>query len=218
MSLDTNDHPPSDRPDRTDRDTLQHDLVCLTCGYNLKSLNRRGDCPECGLPIQHTLTARRGMTKRELAKLAYRVTALWFFLGMLRTLVGSWNYLFRSWNIPITLAVSVTITLFIWFKADWLARITLKQDGPLLITGRLVARQAMSVAMGIIGVLYLLSGISAAVWMGANYLLDFDPDYLKISSVGALLNLVIGLILLFGATRIAKAFLWLRTAGLRNKK
>ena len=31
------------------------DCPCIRCGYNLRSLPRTGDCPECGIPISQTL-------------------------------------------------------------------------------------------------------------------------------------------------------------------
>lgn len=30
---------------------LMHDRPCISCGYNLKGLDTRGNCPECGTPV-----------------------------------------------------------------------------------------------------------------------------------------------------------------------
>ncbi len=75
-------HAQSDNPDAH---TFAEDLMCLTCGYNLRGLPRSGGCPECGLKIVNTVIARQGMTKRELAALAFHMSALWFFFQMVQT-------------------------------------------------------------------------------------------------------------------------------------
>lgn len=38
--------------------TLETDLACLRCGYNLRGLTTAGACPECGLQIERTLHGR----------------------------------------------------------------------------------------------------------------------------------------------------------------
>src|SRR4051794_11063247 len=35
--------------------TIQHDLPCLGCGYNLRGLRGEGQCPECGLPVAESI-------------------------------------------------------------------------------------------------------------------------------------------------------------------
>lgn len=37
--------------------TLDHDLRCLSCGYNLRGLPTEGSCPECGSSIQTSVDA-----------------------------------------------------------------------------------------------------------------------------------------------------------------
>ncbi|GEM_PF-4232622 len=34
--------------------TINHDLPCLTCGYNLRTLDLAARCPECGQPVHAT--------------------------------------------------------------------------------------------------------------------------------------------------------------------
>ena len=37
---------------------LTGDLPCASCGYNLRGLSVRGNCPECGVPVRATILAR----------------------------------------------------------------------------------------------------------------------------------------------------------------
>lgn len=39
--------------------TVEQDLACQVCGYNLRMLQDGGRCPECGVPVQRSL---RGAT------------------------------------------------------------------------------------------------------------------------------------------------------------
>lgn len=34
---------------------IEHDLPCRTCGYNLRGLSPRGECPECQTPVQRAM-------------------------------------------------------------------------------------------------------------------------------------------------------------------
>jgi len=38
--------------------TLQHDCLCVSCGYNLRMLRSDGKCPECGGPVAAALRGR----------------------------------------------------------------------------------------------------------------------------------------------------------------
>ncbi|MCI0675176.1 MAG: hypothetical protein L0Y42_05295 [Phycisphaerales bacterium] len=38
-----------------EQSTVDRDVQCVRCGYNLKSLVREGTCPECGAPIEQSL-------------------------------------------------------------------------------------------------------------------------------------------------------------------
>ncbi len=46
------DHLPLDEAGR-----LDHSIGCLRCGYDLRGLDPAGDCPECGLTIEHSLVS-----------------------------------------------------------------------------------------------------------------------------------------------------------------
>lgn len=38
-----------------DTRTIDHDVSCVSCGYNLRSLDVEGQCPECGADVAHTM-------------------------------------------------------------------------------------------------------------------------------------------------------------------
>ncbi len=42
---------------------LAGDLSCIHCAYNLRTQNKTGQCPECGSPIEDTLTASASLAK-----------------------------------------------------------------------------------------------------------------------------------------------------------
>lgn len=39
------------------KETIEHDLTCTSCGYNLRSLPRASVCPECGRPVAESVQA-----------------------------------------------------------------------------------------------------------------------------------------------------------------
>ena len=202
--------------------TLSADMMCLSCGYNLRGLTHKGNCPECGLEIERTIIARQGMTKRELAALAFRITALWIFLGSITGLVSTWGYLIDSlFQIVIAIfwaGVSVVLTAILWWKAEYLARRAIVEDGPLLLGGRIVPEQVMSIAFGIIGMLNIIRAITGAGWAAATVLTGMNDTYSRAYLMTAALNLVIGCVLIIGAGRIASMVMWLRTAGTNTEK
>ncbi len=48
----------ADRPAGSLALDLTGDLPCASCGYNLRGLSVRGNCPECGVPVRATILAR----------------------------------------------------------------------------------------------------------------------------------------------------------------
>lgn len=40
-------------------DSVQTDLSCVTCRYNLRTLRLEGRCPECGAPVRESVNAPR---------------------------------------------------------------------------------------------------------------------------------------------------------------
>ena len=195
---------------------ISSDTLCLTCGYNLRGLQRSGSCPECGLAILETVITRQGMTKFELATLVFRASAIWFFLLTFHEMIQivQSGFVTFMWVAMYTLVFGLQCLL--WWKAERLAHYAVKSDGPISLTGALQYRELFSVALSIIGVLYLIYGITGSVWIMSTLLLDLQQDYLGVSIINTCMNMVISWVLLFGATRIAKAVIWLRTAGTRR--
>lgn len=161
------------------------------------------------------------MTKRELAALAFRIAALWYLLKTIADLSEVFRFSSGQWLFTVFLWVMILgvmgLLAVVWFKADLLARWAIRSDGPVSLSGRLISHQMMSVALGIIGVLYIIYGITGTVWAMMQIILDMDNGYQSYSTVNAALNLVIGGVLLFGAGRIANAVLWLRTVGTKRE-
>ena len=44
---------------RSQGDTIESDLYCVTCEYNLRTLPKAGRCPECGTSVARSLKTRR---------------------------------------------------------------------------------------------------------------------------------------------------------------
>lgn len=59
--------------------TIESDLACIHCGYNLRTLRSGGNCPECGQPIWRSrLTPPdfRAVRRFEIARVIYSVAVL----------------------------------------------------------------------------------------------------------------------------------------------
>lgn len=62
--------------------TIQADVPCLGCGYNLRSVALQGECPECGKPVAHSLVVRHLRFSRPnwIQCLRRGLNAFWFSL------------------------------------------------------------------------------------------------------------------------------------------
>ena len=161
------------------------------------------------------------MTKRELAALAFRIAALWYLLKIIADLSelirfssGQMSFTALLW---LAMLGSTGLLVFVWWKADLLAQWTIRTDGPLSLTGRLISHQLMSVALGIIGVLYIIYGITGSAWAIMQIIMDWNVAMHGYSIVNTALNLMIGCVLLLGASRLANAIFWLRTVGTKRE-
>ena len=62
--------------------TVETDLACITCDYNLRTLPSDGKCPECGEPIWRTRCTRpdiRAFKRFQTGQLIYGLTAITCF-------------------------------------------------------------------------------------------------------------------------------------------
>lgn len=203
---------------------IADNLMCLVCGYNLRGLSHKGNCPECDHLIQKTITARLGMTKRELAALVFRVLAFWYMLRfitdfsamVMQTLRGGPDWLFFSIS-ALTFCALPVLLAWVWWKADLLSKFAIKVDGPISLCGRILPGDMLSVAMSIIGITYLIYGVIGGIWVLISFIPLGDRVFTH-SFFTTAINLAIGSVVLLGARRITRCVLWLRTTGLRRDK
>ena len=73
----------------SDSEHISADLPCTSCGYNLNTLSATGACPECGQPIETTLSfCGEGVRLNYLDTLRYLSNWLaWVPLGVLALLM-----------------------------------------------------------------------------------------------------------------------------------
>ena len=86
---------------------VERDVRCIHCDYNLRGLDEKSRCPECGLPAYWTLRAPQNLSQYPLRWITSMSHAVW----MLLLVYGG------------TFAVFVIASLFRTFQgvADWLA-------------------------------------------------------------------------------------------------
>ena len=206
--------------------SVSEDMMCLACGYNLRGLGRAAACSECGLSIHKTITARQSMTKRELAALAFRVLVLWYFLWLiaeLLELVQAWDSFYADievWmQIVFVVGVSVGSLGLLWWKADLIAKYAIRVDGPLFLSGQVMTEQVMSMAVAIMGLIYIVYGVVGGCGVLANFLINsqlssvYQQYLLSKPAIDAVIHLAVGWVLLFGVTRISRFIVKLRSMG-----
>ncbi len=101
---------------------LRGDLPCGRCGYNLRGLTVRGNCPECGLPIPATLLAVVDPKAKELQPITFPLATaagllVWSVTGVVAA-VCVW--LLRSEDVARVFGFGGWRTA--WAEA-WLARV-----------------------------------------------------------------------------------------------
>ncbi len=198
-------------------------MPCLACGYNLHGLDPHGFCPECGHSNLRTVESRRSMTKRELAALAFRVAAVWMALGWIEEFLRTLGNFYGGNGLQIVMStvcagLYILVNAMLWLKADYLARHAVVHDGPISLSGRLEYEQCLSIALSVIGVIYIVYAVSGTSWAVSAWLTDtWQKDYSLTSLVASAISLLIGCVLLIGARRIVSVVMWLRVAGTRSK-
>ena len=75
--------------------TIETDLPCIKCGYNLRTLPSNGQCPECGEPIWRTRCTRPDFK----AFRHFQMGLCFYSLAVLACFITSWN---ANANLPRT--------------------------------------------------------------------------------------------------------------------
>ena len=194
--------------------------LCLSCGYNLRGLNRKSDCPECGFSIEKTLIARNGMTKRDLAMLAFRVIAVWMIVDEIAETVPGYNF-FRIDSLAAAIRLIIWLLVLailaaLWWKAPWLAKKAVPNDGPITIGRMWRDKDVMALAMSALGIVLMTWGVSGFGWSFAQWLHDGNSTFALPNLVGSLISFAIGAFLLFGAGIFVRFIVWLRVAGMKR--
>lgn len=214
---------PHAQPDNEDAHMLAQDLMCLACGYNLRGLPRSGSCPECGLKIVNTLAARQGMTKRELAALAFRVIAVW--LGIKEIANTSPIYFFFEIN-RINLFDSTDRLLnwllflgflgLLWWKAPWLATKAVPNEGPITSGGMWRYKDAIAMTLSGLGIVFMAWSVLDFGWSVARWLRNTDDSFSFSIVVDSIISFIFGALLVFGASFITRLILRLQAAGTKR--
>lgn len=167
------------------------------------------------------------MTPHQTLALGVRLFAIWFALVVLREGVASittWRSMDDSHALAIAIGiflVTSVILLILWFFPKSIARGLLphsKEES----TPALSYQMWLTLGTALIGLWFVASSIAPILRnLSAMYL--FQSELLNLESLRLLrqgilyyvVELVLGLGLLFGATGIAKLILWVRNAGPR---
>jgi hypothetical protein len=62
-------------------DSIEHDLPCAGCGYNLRSAPRDGICPECGLAVERSVGSDNALWEARPAWLRSLSLGIWLMLA-----------------------------------------------------------------------------------------------------------------------------------------
>jgi hypothetical protein len=201
----------------TPSETNQADagLHCFACGYDLRSLDIKGTCPECGYAISESLAARKSVSKRELAALVCKVVALVMaFRGLWDaiTLGLSLGYLPTGYLVVALLSIFVPLGLsaLLWWAADWIAARMVRADGRAGFS--ITASDLTSVAFSTVGLVILVLGMTRIPWL----CVDTVVAWREVVTGGTMI--VVGLATLLGAQGLVNLLHLLRSAGTRKPK
>lgn len=104
-------------------EVVAREVLCVRCGYNLRTMKTEGVCPECGLAVQTTLRVEKGRTPAASGAWWLALGAvLMMIVGGLETLLGVYHdvvvlvvrrYVSSWWYTPYQpAAVLVSVALF----------------------------------------------------------------------------------------------------------
>jgi len=208
--------------------TIQSSVACIRCGYDLRGIEVKGTCPECGGAALESLAASRSITKREVAALICRILALWLGVrSVLQVLLMAVNIAMiasgtqpgadLSWLVFsfAYLAAQVVVLGVLWFGAAAIARLMVPVDGPAMPQQQWSAGDLMTVAVCVLGLFLLATGAAQAVGgiFGEQVarLIAMDPYGGGI--IEGAMRAILGLVLVAGRQRLCRWFHKARTAG-----
>jgi hypothetical protein len=105
--------------------TIQQDVDCASCAYNLRGLQRQGHCPECGAPIAPSLdlenrkqslpiTVVESEPRDIVGCLSIAVLVPLLSLGIAAAVALS-NFALLGWGLALTMAALVAKPLVAWW-------------------------------------------------------------------------------------------------------
>lgn len=147
--------------------TIDKDLSCSRCGYNLKGLDRSGNCPECGQPIEETLTF--GLHSADPEWLRYQSITM-LLLGALAVAAPSYGRLLDWYSYALRAVGAV-----LGFYAIW--RLTRPDPHNLTDRDGAVRRGLLVVGIGC----FVLSLYKPA---GEEYMYDLMPSAVMLLRLG----------------------------------
>ncbi len=207
--------------DQNSTDTVTEDILCLNCDYNLRGLSQSGQCPECGFNVRKSVAAHPAMSKRELAVLAFRVTAIWYFLRAMYRLAEvahiSSSHIFQDiFVILLFTSIAAGIPVLIWWIASWLSKRAIRNDGRISLSGPMAPKHAMIIACSVIGLVYTIFGVQELIWLVISFARTPDVGLLVDYGITSGFKLLVGVVMIAGAVRISEFIIWLRFAGTKR--
>ncbi|UCG17298.1 MAG: hypothetical protein JSV19_04550 [Phycisphaerales bacterium] len=181
--------------------TIDYDIPCVACRYNLRGLHPDGLCPECAVPIAHSVSgaALYGRSRNSLLTMRAGVTYLrWGVVGALVSVLLS------VFIVPFLLFVfnyallGLVVSSVLWFFGPILAhglvllgvyRITVKEEDATSSEGHPACPRAAIRILGVVGFVGIIVS-AACVWSGAPRVFAFAGWLMEFAGVGMIFLLL----------------------------
>lgn len=215
--------------------SVRIDAECIACGYNLRGTDVAAGCPECGTPIQTSLSHARRLTRRDLTALVLRLLAVVLIvlyaphlfslaLGEAHRYFFSYSSSFgSSWVIYEALYYLVLLVLsgLIWAFAGTVATLIFPDNALITMSGRLDRRALVHIGLILVGAYFTIDGGAGAMhWFIYDALIGRDSEWTDYYGgtrdyfpIAAFCRLVFGGLLLWHSWKIAG---WLGQVGRRR--
>jgi hypothetical protein len=161
--------------------TLESDVWCVQCGYDLRGLSSDGRCPECGCDVRKTLAAPAGLWQADHRWLRRVASAPLLLIAalMLANGYGWWIRLLRQVQFPSTTALVVSLlqpvaVQFMCWLACWrlAARMPHGRDAPLLRRLLLILGSACFATYGLMLALPRVTRGIGSSWLISAYVVN----------------------------------------------